>query len=296
VNAAVFRPEVVPDSGPAKIKIPEKDTWVNAKYLDGTEPDWKSGAGPRAVLAGWLTSADNPWFARAAVNRLWHYFFGTGLVDPVDGLGSRDNPPSHPELLDELARAFVAHQFDLKFLMRAITGSQAYQRTSRQTHPSQADPRRFARAAVRGLSAEQLLESVTLAAGYRSRPAAGDGMVFGGPRSPRAQFLAQFDDPLDQPTEVQTSIQQALFLMNGKFTEGATSPAQSKTLEAVTGAGPSVSTARRIEELYLATLSRKPRPEEAERLTRYVEAGDRKQAYADVLWALLNSTEFVLNH
>ena len=112
---------------------------MEARFPDGGKPDWQRAVTPRQALSEWIARGDNPWFARAAVNRLWHYFLGVGLIDPVDGLGTEDNPPSHPELLDELARQFVAHDFDLKFLIRAITGSRTYQRSSRQTHPRQAD-------------------------------------------------------------------------------------------------------------------------------------------------------------
>jgi hypothetical protein len=282
-------------AGPARIRIGETDTWVEARLPDGSKPDWQRGVTPRTALAEWITRADNPWFARAAVNRLWHLFFGVGLIDPVDGLGSEGNLPSHPELLDELVRQFIAHEFDVKYLIQAFTGSQTYQRTSRQTHPGQADPRRFARAAVRGLTPEQLYDSVILASGYRPGPA----VAASGPYAadtPRNEFLAPFDDATPEPIEVQASIQQALVMMNSKFIEDVTSPQRSTTLAAVQGGKASKPMARRIEELYLVTFSRKPRPEETERLVRFAETGDRKEALRDIFWSLLNSTEFVLNH
>jgi len=151
--------------GLPRIKLPEKDDYITAKFLDGTDLNWKPGSGPRAVLADWIVDPRNQWFARAAVNRMWNYFFGIGLVDPVDGFGLADHPPSHPELLDESTRQFVAHRYDLKFLIRAIVGTSAYQRTSRQTHAGQSDPRLFARMPVRGLSGEQLFESLLEATG-----------------------------------------------------------------------------------------------------------------------------------
>jgi hypothetical protein len=112
------------------IAIPSKNKVVRARVLAGPEPTFKPGANPRAVLADWVVSPTNPYFARAGVNRLWAYFFGTGLTDPVDEQGDH-NPPSHPELLDELSRQFADHQFDMKYLVRAIVASQAYQRTRR---------------------------------------------------------------------------------------------------------------------------------------------------------------------
>jgi hypothetical protein len=281
-------------TGPARIQISGSNTWVNARFLDGGEPNWQRAVKPRQALSEWIARGDNPWFARAAVNRLWHYFLGVGLIDPVDGLGSVDNPPSHPELFDELVRQFVAHDLDLKFLIRAIAGSRTYQRSSRQTHPGQADPRRFARAGSRGLTPEQLYDSLVLATGYRSDPArvGSVGDFRAGP--PRAVFLAAFEDTNSQPVDFRASIQQALMMMNGKFIEEATSSARSATVTAVIESNRPVE--QRIEELYLVVLSRKPRPEESRRLLDCATTRDSKEALRDILWSLLNSTEFVLNH
>ena len=88
-----------------------------AIVVGGGEPQWKFKVSSRVTLADWMTSPENPYFARASVNRLWAHLFGTGLVDPVDDL-SDANPPSHPELLDELARQFVEHGYDFEFLLR----------------------------------------------------------------------------------------------------------------------------------------------------------------------------------
>jgi Protein of unknown function (DUF1553)/Protein of unknown function (DUF1549) len=293
-NRGMAMPPRPQEAGSARIQISGTNTWVKARFLDGGEPNWQRTVTPRQALSEWIARGDNPWFARAAVNRLWQYFLGVGLIDPVDGLGSEDNPPSHPELFDELVRQFVAHDFDLKFLIRAITGSRTYQRSSRQTHPGQADPRRFARAASRGLTPEQLYDSLVLATGYRSDPAKvgsfGDFHV--GP--PTATFLAPFDDPNNQPVDFRASIQQALIMMNGKFIEEATSSARSATVTAVIESNRPV--AQRIEELYLVVLSRRPQPEETRRLLDYAKTRENKDALRDILWSLLNSTEFVLNH
>ncbi len=288
--------QTAPTDGPPRIRPSEKEEDVEAKFLDAVPLDWKAGADPRAVLAAWLTRPDNPWFARAAANRVWHHLLGTGLIDPVDGLGADDNPPSHPALLDELARAFVARGFDLKFLTRSIVGSRTYQRTSRQTHPSQADPRLFARMPVRGLSAEQLFDSLAEATGYTPPPEPTGSAPFG-PPGPRAKFLAKFPTHPDQPTESQTSIQQALYLMNGKLSAEAVTPDRSRTLATIAAGS---SAADQVEQLFLVALSRKPTDAERARMVRYVESGgpdrDRRQALADVFWALLNSTEFAVNH
>jgi hypothetical protein len=275
--------------GPARIRVGDSRTWVEARFPDGSRPDWKRAVTPRQALAGWITRRDNPWFAPALVNRLWHYFFGAGLIDPVDGLGVEDNKPSHPELLDELAHQFVAHDFDLKYLIRAIVLSRAYQRSGKQTQPRQAEPRLFARAATRPLTPEQLYDSLVLATGYRPGP--------GGAAAPaRAEFLALFDDPDSQPADFQSSVQQALMMMNGKFVEEVSRPARSTTVAAVIDGKKPRPLAKRIEDLYLVILSRKPRPLETKRLLEYAAARESKQALRDVFWALLNSTEFILNH
>jgi hypothetical protein len=276
--------------------IPGTEKVVKAKYLDGKKPDFKDGTPVRRVLVDWMTAADNPYFARAAVNRLWAHFFGTGLVEPLDEMVGTDSVPSHPAVLDELARAFAEQKYDLRWLIRAITMTRAYQLSSARSHASQDDPRRFARMAVRGLSGEQLFDSLAQATGYREvGPNLGRRNIFGIGVA-RTEFLTKFAAASDRATETQTSILQALTLMNGRVMTAATSVRQSETLQAVIDA-PFMDVPAKIETLYLATLSRKPTSREMTRLTRYVEKGsDSSEALADVFWALLNSAEFVLNH
>src|SRR5262249_51352461 len=137
-----------------------------AEFLDAGRPVWQAGRSPRSVLAEWVTAPANPYFARAAVNRLWGHFFGSGLVDPVDDFRD-DNPPSDPDLLNALAAAFVEPLFDLGNLIRAICSSQAYQRSSSRTHASQDDTRLPARMTVKALTGEQFFDSLALATGYR---------------------------------------------------------------------------------------------------------------------------------
>jgi hypothetical protein len=268
---------------------------VPAVFLDGTEPQWKYDVGTRETLAEWMTSAKNPWFAKAAANRMWAYFFGTGLVDPVDDLRD-DNPPSHPELVDELARRFAEHQFDLKFLIRAITASRAYQAASTADRDRPADPRLFARMALRGMTPEQIFDSLSTATGFREKGAT--RRVFFQDDSLRAEFLKQFAST-DKNTEFQTSILQSLLLMNGKLTEQVTSLERSATLAAVADS-PFLGPEGKVETLFLAALARPPRSAERERLGRYVRSGgvrgDARAALGDVFWVLLNSPEFILNH
>ena len=177
--------------------------------------------------------AKNLYFARAAVNRLWSNFFGTGLTDPVDEQGAH-NPPNHPELLDELARQFAGHDFDRKYVIRSIVASQAYQRTSVASHPGQDDPRLFARMVVRGLSAEQLFDSLAEATEYQdSSPSFAIRFTYPMNLSPRQKFLACFSHQ-GKLTETPTSILQALYLMNSSLVAERTSLEQNRTLSTLT--------------------------------------------------------------
>jgi hypothetical protein len=252
-----------------------------------------------------MTAGDNPYFARAAANRLWGHFFGTGLVHPVDDFDA-NNPPSHPALLDDLARAFVEHEYNLKFLIRALTATRAYQLSSRQhTRPSTpVSPHVFAVMAVRSLSAEQLYDSLAQAVGIRPEA---DEMEpeFVRVLSPRAEFLEKFGGRNTEGGDQQTTILQALTLMNGQLLAGATNPHEGKTLQAV--ADFPLSTPERLEWLYLSTLSRPPRANETAKFVVYIDEQTKKapaahralayrQALADVFWVLLNSSEFFFNH
>ena len=153
------------------IKIPNVERVVQAKFLDGVQPDWQGNIGPRKKLADWMTVPNNPYFSRATANRLWGYFFGIGIVEPVDEFSDL-NSPSHPQLLVELAEQFSLHGFDLKYLIKSIVLSETYQRSSKQTHEGQIDAHLFAKMLPRGLSPEQLFDSISEATGFDevSRP------------------------------------------------------------------------------------------------------------------------------
>jgi hypothetical protein len=282
-----------------QIKIQGTEKTVKARFLDGKEPKWGDPVHARTTLAEWMTTADNPYFARAMANRTWAHFFGVGLIDPVDE-PSDDNPPSHPELLDELARQFALNKFDIKWLIRSITASQAYQLTSVQNDKSQADPRRFARMSVKGLTPEQLWDSVVLATGYRDPQAAvARGQFRNRFQGVEGDFRNKFANYADKRTEFQTSILQALALMNGRFIADATSLQNSNTLASIIDA-PFMETEGKLNALFLAALSRKMKAHEASKLVPYIErggpTGDQARALSDVFWALLNSSEFILNH
>ena len=274
------------------LDIPGKKTAAPALYLNGTEPDWQADQATRENLATWLTATDNPYFAKAAVNRVWGRLFGVGLVDPVDDF-SEANTPSHPELLNELAAAFAASGHDLKFLLRVLTATRAYQLTSTLSDPSQEPPQRFARMAIKGLSPEQIFDSIAEATGHFERNRRNAGIV-GDDTRPRNEIQDAFSNDTDPPTERPTTILQALAMMNGQFVTSVTDP-KSGTLAAVIHF-PDLTTSERIETLYLATLGRMPRPDEVQKLTAYCTDRERPEALSNIFWALLNSSEFILNH
>jgi hypothetical protein len=289
----------VDDTKVREITLPNSEKMIQAKFLDGTEPKFQKDSFTRSVLAEWLTRKNNPFFAKAAANRAWEHLFGIGLTDPVDD--ARDeNPPSHPKLLDDLAQAFADADFDLKFLIKAITASKTYQRTALMTHRSQEDLRLFARMPLKGLTPEQIFDSLSTAVGFRGDV---NGRQFDAFRfnngSSRGEIMTKFANPVDRKTEWQTSILQALALMNGKFISDATSLDRSETLAAVIDS-PFMNTRQKLDTLYLSALGRNMRSSEATRLVPYVNAGgpsrDKKKALADVFWVLLNSSEFILNH
>jgi hypothetical protein len=280
-----------------RITIPGTDKIVTAKYLDGTTPT-EGTADYRQALANWITSGGGTlYFSRAGVNRIWENLLGTGLVEPL-AEESSDNPASHPELLDLLARQFKENGYDLKYLIKAIVTSEAYQRTSRQSDPGQSDPRLFARMKVRGLSPEQLYDSLALVVGAKESTPSAAAAGFVNANSARAEFLRRFPNQ-DKRSEQHTSILQALYLMNGKVVADATSLEKNENL-AIIAKGEGVKTSRKVSQLFMIALGRKPTSAESERLIRYVDGGgptkDSARAICDIFWALLNSSEFSANH
>ena len=287
------------DSKVGEVKLPETETIVAPKYLDFTLANPAEDDSRRRQLAIWLVSRDNPFFARASVNRVWAHLFGRGLVDPVDDFGDR-NPPSHPELLDELASYFVATGFDLRDLFRTLASTQAYALSSESADGSDPPPELFARMAIKNLSAEQLYDCLVEATGRREsitavQRAAGSNRFLD---PARLQFLARFQAPAQTPTEFQSGIPQALTLMNGRSVAEATDLNQSGLLSALDA--PFFTNDERIEVLFLSTLTRPPSEAERTQFASYVASGgptgDHRRALGDVLWALLNSAEFILNH
>lgn len=288
-----------------ELAIPGTERIAPASYPDGTFPVRKYRVRGRQTLADWMTSAKNPYFARATVNRLWCYFFGRGLIDPVDDMVAGDSRSSHPELLDTLARDFAQRHFDLKFLIRAIVSSRAYQLASLAGGAGGDDPAMFARMPLRGLAAEELLGSLRQAIAPTPGPASLAPAAAESP-NPRPvfdeEFASRFSSLGDRPTDGASSILRALALMNGRMIAEQLTFDRSETLAGLLRAPP-LAVEAQIETLYLAALSRKPTAAEIERGKTYVVKGTndigeqgRKDALVDLFWMLLNSSEFMFNH
>jgi hypothetical protein len=251
----------------------------------------------REALARSLTSPENPWFAKALVNRVWTELFGTGFYTPVDDLGP-ERTPEHPEVLELLASGFVASDYDLRWLFRAITGTQAYQRQLEDRGPKSRGA--FAAALPTRIRADQLYSALVEIAGIEEsilnqRPARpGQG---GGPyarlRSPRMAFNVLFgSDPSTPKNELTGTIPQALFLMNSQQIDRLTRAAGRTRLAEILKS--TRDDAQALRELYLLVLSRDPSESEIAICQEYiVGVGDRDEAFEDIMWSLLNSSEFL---
>ncbi len=265
---------------------------VPAKLLGGKPQELDDTAPLRPRLAAWITASENPYFARAFVNRTWAQLFGRGLVQPVDNL-HEDNPPSHPELLALLADEFVASGYDVKHLFRCLCNSRAYQRTSQPLPGNEADHELFSRIAVKPLSPEAIYDSLAVIlnasklAASAGKPNAGKGP----PLNVREEFINFFRGQGDaEAGEFVQGIPQFLRRLNGEMFNRP-----SPLLDQLIASG--ASRDRAIETLYLATLSRRPTQQERQLMAEYLAKRETpEQGYAGVLWILLNSGEFILNH
>ncbi|MCA9179487.1 MAG: DUF1549 domain-containing protein [Planctomycetales bacterium] len=268
------------------IGIPETAKRVPAKFLNGESPALR-GKRPRDIVADWVVSRDNPYFARAMVNRTWADLLGRGIIDPVDDM-DHSNPPSHPELLDELATAF-AEDFDVPRLIEGIVMSAPYQRSSVRTDSTQEAPELFARFLPRRLDAAQVERSLQKAFSLTVPPYT-PGVVYNN----RNEFQAVFRSsaaPLDRTS----SVQQMLLLMNGTLAQSAIAP--KGTIISAWTQLPGATQEELVEMAYLSILGRLPRDEEMSRMKAHLEASSTlAEGLADISWVLLNSAEFVVNH
>lgn len=287
-------------AGKPQIKIPDTNRLVDAIFLDGNQPEWeKEQTTPRLRLSQWITADQNPYFAKATANRVWSLFFGRGLVDPVDDFSSA-NRASHPELLELLAIRFRKHNYDLKYLIREITKSETYQLSSQQTDSSQSRVEWYGKMPTRGLTAEQIFANLVQATGFFQQTTETNPLLSGpGTNSPQTEIFELFKSESENRLEPKATILQALSLMNGAFITNATSLEQSDVFTAIIDF-PGLTDEEKIEAFFLSALSRFPTQAESKRLTVYIASAEsdeaRTHAFSDLFWALLNSSEFLLNH
>jgi hypothetical protein len=290
---------IVFNSGGGEVQHPITKQNMKPKFLGGAEPD-VAGKDRRVVLANWLASPENPYFAKNLSNIVWNHFFGRGIVDEVDDVRI-SNPASNQELLDELGKRFTGYKYDFKKLVRDICTSQTYQRSTQPTKTNEGDTRNFARGPIRRIRAETMLDILTqvtdtknkfqgLPQGARAVQIA-DGQV-------STYFLTTFGRPTRETVcscevRLEPTLSQSLHLMNGD------------TVASKIGQGNLIGKllaekkppAFVIESLYVRCLSRPPTAEEMKKLLAAVEANaNKQQALEDVFWAVLNSREFMFNH
>jgi hypothetical protein len=259
-----------------------------AMFLEGPAPKFPSGRSPRAVLADWLATSENRYFAANIVNRVWQDLCGTGLVSEIDDLDKLE-AEERKLILDELAAKFAANGFNLRWLVEAICLTKAYQQAS----SSSAVPGSVQRP-VRALSPDQVFAGLDQALNLKK--GRGVGLRY----TQEGQTLrARLEEARGStPTDFKGGIPQALLLMNGSLISKATTLEDSMTLRAVIEA-PFLKEAEKLDTLFLAAYSRLPRAEERDRFLKVIRAkpddpAATRQAYANIFWALLNSPEFVL--
>ena len=263
---------------------------VAPKFLGGVAPTLDDGVDPRFVFAEWATDAKNPFFARAKVNRMWAQFFGRGLVNPVDDM-VESRKPTHPRLLERLTEEFVRSGFDVHFLVRAICNSRTYQRTSKVTKGNEDDREFYSRMPVKMLTPEQLwncYEALGLELTEIRNPNLHADLTL---ENFRTLLLNGDEEP--SALEYKHGATHALFFMNHVHLAS-----RQKVL--VRQLATSARTpAEMIDRLYLTVLSRYPTTQQRETLTEFLQSkseSSSEDTYGDILWALLHSSEFTVNH
>src|SRR5205823_9458389 len=231
----------------------------------------------------------NPFFARAAANRVWAQLTGRGLAHPVDDLGGKEGP-SHPELLKALAEQLVAHKFDLKWMLRELANSETYQLADAGIS-KEAMPRWYERARVRPLTAEELVAVLPVATGF-------DAVLRPGEKLPGGiEMWVQhyFGEPTNGLGDFQGSLSEHLFLNNSGEIRSLAQRRKGNLADALlTSTEP---WAKRVDRLFLSVLSRPPRPEERKRFVAYLSDGPKPEGRVEeAIWVLLNCSEFRFNH
>ena len=285
--------ETIVFRGGGETRHPVDNRVMAPKFLGGETPDVRR-RDRREILAYWIASPDNPYFARNLANIVWAHFFGRGIVEPVDDVRV-SNPPSNEALLAALAKRFVEVRYDFKQLVRDICTSRAYQRATNAI-----DEANFSGAAVRRLRAEVLFDAISQATDtedknkFRGLPR-GARAVQIGDGSTTSYFLETFgrasrESVCSCEVKMEPNLSQALHLINGETVHEKIKAG--KVVERMVAGGAAPGDA--IEALYLRCLMRRPSDEEKERLLKH--EGDPQEVLEDVFWALLNSKEFMFNH
>jgi hypothetical protein len=260
---------------------------------------------PRDKLVDWMVDGKNPFFARAVANRYWAHFFGRGIVDPLDDLRVT-NPPSNPELLDALARDLVEHKYSLKHLIKTIVKSRTYGLSSVPNEFNKHDKQNYARYYPRRMSAEVLFDAVCQ---VTDSPAAFAGLPQDRHAPKRAimlpdeSYTSYFLDVFGRPQRLsacecervsEANLAQALHLLNSDEVQGKLSRPGGRAEILAKDARPD---AEKVEELFLWTWARKPSAEQRDVALAHVakHAANKKLAYENLLWALINTKEFLFN-
>ncbi|HEX8202660.1 MAG TPA: DUF1549 domain-containing protein, partial [Isosphaeraceae bacterium] len=275
------------------------------KPLDGAPVTVGPDDDPRRALVAWMVRADNPYFARAVVNRYWAHFLGRGIVDPLDDL-RQTNPPSNPALLDALAADLVAHRYSLKHLIRTICNSRTYQLGATPNEFNRRDKQSFARFYPKRLGAEVLHDAVAQVLGG-SDPFPGLPRDAHAPRRamalPDESFASYFLDVFGRPQRRsacecervgEANLAQVLHLLNSEEVQGRLSRPGGRADRLANDPRPD---AEKVEELFLGTRARPPTAEQLRAALDYIERNSRtkKLAYEDILWSLINAKDFAFN-
>jgi len=294
------RGEFVVSQGNPVTNHPRTNVPVPAHPL-GTEASGETPKGDRRLaLAEWMTDSNNPFFARNVVNRIWAQLFGRGFVEPVDDVRAT-NPPSHPELLEFLAKKLVESKYDVKALIRFITASRSYQTSSKPNATNERDTQNFSRAYFKRPDAEVLLDMLGQVTGVPEKFAgmpAGTKAVQLWDSKARHDFLKLFGRPArltacECERNHEPSASQILNLLNSPQIQaklGHPDGTVSTLVRMVPSDDPLV------DKLYLTFYSRFPSPDERKVAVEHLKKTDRKAAAEDLAWAMLNSLEFLFNH
>jgi hypothetical protein len=300
-NPKLIGAEYIYSARSGEVVQPRTGKVMPPKFMGGKVAEVSSGQDRREVLADWITSPDNPFFARSVVNRVWFHLVGKGIVDPVDDF--RDsNPSANDALLDALAQDFIKHRFDMKQLFRTIVSSRTYQLSSETTAFNQDDNKYFSHAVTKMYSAEVLLDAICAATGVPEKFA---GMPLGtrAVQLPDGEinhvFLKTFGQPgrelaCECERESDSNLAQALQLINGPTIN-------EKTRDANNRVGKLLARKRTDQEilndLYVAALCRVPTDGEIKAALEHIaKAADKRKGWEDVQWAIVNSKEFLFRH